>query len=314
MTPRLRLIPALIAVGLLLSTGALAALLGISPTIPLFNFDANPGTTVITGGTFHATANPTLMLLPGPVPSVIDPATSSSMKKIEIEATLDNACNLIGGVSGDDLVIEGKVNVNPLGPADIRDGILLTGEVTEFGFAAGLNSVFDFRFTVTGGLIADLYTNNDVGVVLTSEGSDFTGDCDALSTGNAKGVGGAIPPILPATGCTPGYWKQKHHFDSWVVTGYDPDQTVASVYGPLDPSVDDLTLEEALKQGGGGLKALMRHSVAALLNAANPDVNSTDFPTTADVIAATQAAVNGGDIEGTKDAFEMANEAGCPLN
>ena len=51
MTPRLRTIPALIAVGLLLSTGALAALLGISPTIPLFNFDANPGTTVITGPT-----------------------------------------------------------------------------------------------------------------------------------------------------------------------------------------------------------------------------------------------------------------------
>jgi hypothetical protein len=40
-----------------------------------------------------------------------------------------------------------------------------------------------------------------------------------------------------------------------------------------------------------------------------------DYPTTADVIAATQAAVNGGgDIETQKDAFESNNESGCPLS
>jgi hypothetical protein len=178
---------------------------------------------------------------------------------------------------------------------------------------AGATDVFDFRLSPTGGLLSDFFTNEDIGLVLNVETSTFNGDCGVDSTGESKGTLGAIPPILPAEGCTPGYWKQKHHWDSWVA--YDPDQTVASAFGALDPSVDSLTLEQALKQGGGGLKALMRHAVASLLNAANPDVNSVDYPTTADVIAATQAAVNGGgDIEAQKDAFEANNESGCPLN
>jgi hypothetical protein len=89
---------------------------------------------------------------------------------------------------------------------------------------------------------------------------------------------------------------------------------VASVFGALDPTINNLTLEQALKLGGGGINALIRHAVAALLNAAHPDVNSTAFPTPAHVIAATQAAVSGGTVEATKNAFEAANEAGCPLN
>jgi hypothetical protein len=31
-------------------------------------------------------------------------------------------------------------------------------------------------------------------------------------------------------GCTPGYWKQRHHLDSWMPTGFSPDQTVVSVF------------------------------------------------------------------------------------
>ena len=38
----------------------------------------------------------------------------------------------------------------------------------------------------------------------------------------------------------------------------------------------DPTLLDALNSGGGGINALMRHAVAALLNASNPDVDS-DF-------------------------------------
>jgi len=94
--------------------------------------------------------------------------------------------------------------------------------------------------------------------------------------------------------------------------GFDPNDTVASVYGALDASVDGLALKNALKLKGGGLNALVRHSVAALLNAADPEVNSVC--TTAEVIAATQLAVGSGDLEPTKNAFEESNEAGCPLN
>ena len=68
-------------------------------------------------------------------------------------------------------------------------------------------------------------------------------------------------------GCTPGYWKT--HPDNWV--GYDPTELFNNVFGVVDP--DDLTLMEALWAGGGGKYALGRHAVAALLNAAHPDVD-----------------------------------------
>jgi hypothetical protein len=56
----------------------------------------------------------------------------------------------------------------------------------------------------------------------------------------------------------------------------------------------------------------MRHTVAALLNAASPDV---DFDlTVAEVIGAFQAAFDSGDFDTTKDLFAGLNEQGCPLN
>lgn len=111
-------------------------------------------------------------------------------------------------------------------------------------------------------------------------------------------------------GCTPGYWKQPQHFDSWVATGYQPYQYFDDVFGvELFPS---LTLLDALKQGGGKAKALGRHAVAALLNASNPDV-SYGF-SSASVIAMVQAAVASGDFEAAKNMMVYENEMGCPLN
>jgi len=303
-------------IGAVLATLALAgtslgALLGIVPGFELISYTSSSDTsTQISGGVLTVNSTPQALLLsPISFPIIIGPV-GGSPPTLTMGVGVSGACALTGGVSGDDLVITGTVD---LGGGDVRSGVLLTAEVLGFGFLdAGATDVYDFRFDVTGGLLSDLYTNEDLGVTLNSENSSFAGDCSVDSSGRSKGTIGAIPPILPAEGCTPGYWKQAHHFDSWV--DYLPTQTVASVFGPLDASVDGLTLEQALKQGGGGLKALMRHAVAALLNAASGDVNAVAFPTPADVIAATQAAVNGGDIEATKNAFEAANETGCPLN
>ena len=110
-------------------------------------------------------------------------------------------------------------------------------------------------------------------------------------------------------GCTPGFWKQDQHFDSWV--GYARSASFETVFGVTVPGSP--TLLDALNAGGGGVNALMRHAVAALLNASNPDVDS-DF-TVAEVIALVQAALApGGDIEGTKNLLAAANEQGCPLS
>jgi hypothetical protein len=71
-------------------------------------------------------------------------------------------------------------------------------------------------------------------------------------------------------GLTPGFWKQAHHFDRWV--GYSPDDKYGDLFS-VDSSFGNLTLLQVLKQGGGGEKALGRHSVAALLNASNKEIN-----------------------------------------
>jgi hypothetical protein len=108
-------------------------------------------------------------------------------------------------------------------------------------------------------------------------------------------------------GCTPGYWKQDQHFDSWVA--YETDDLYDAVFSV--PYYK--TLLEALKKGGGGENALGRHAVAALLNAANPGVSYAY--TESDIIAMVQAAyAPGGDVEVTKNLLAAQNEAGCPLN
>lgn len=107
-------------------------------------------------------------------------------------------------------------------------------------------------------------------------------------------------------GCTPGYWKQTHHFDSWV--GYAPGDSYDTVFGVT--SSFGGTLLDALKRGGGKENALGRHAVAALLNA----TSSVDYDLTkAQVIQAVQDAYASDDFNGVKGDLEELNEQGCPL-
>ena len=110
-------------------------------------------------------------------------------------------------------------------------------------------------------------------------------------------------------GCTPGYWKQDHHFDSWAATGYETHDDFDDVFGVT--SSGDWTLLEALKAKGGGEKALARHAVAALLNASNPDVDYAY--TAAEVIALVQSAYGCCNFEAIKNLLEYQNELGCPF-
>ena len=108
-------------------------------------------------------------------------------------------------------------------------------------------------------------------------------------------------------GCTPGYWKQSHHFDSWV--GYSTSDMYNSIFGV--PYVK--TLLQALSAGGDrGQQALGRHAAAALLNSTNEDVNY--YYSTAEILAMVQQAYSSGQYESVKNALAKQNEAGCPLN
>jgi hypothetical protein len=120
-------------------------------------------------------------------------------------------------------------------------------------------------------------------------------------------------------GCTPGFWKQEQHFDSW--TGFSPGDTLESVFDVPDSlGLDSTTLLEALNFGGGpgvlgGAQILLRAGVAALLNAASPDV---DYPlSTAEVISAVNAALASGDRDTMLDLaadLDADNNLGCPLS
>jgi hypothetical protein len=120
---------------------------------------------------------------------------------------------------------------------------------------------------------------------------------------------GDCPLGAPSTseGCSPGFWKQEHHGSSWPAQ-YSPDTLFSSVF---DDAFPGLTLDEVLEQGGGGLNALGRQVVAALLNAATID----DFPlTTAQVISMFNAVFPNGDFEELKDTLEDLNSGNCPFD
>ncbi len=149
----------------------------------------------------------------------------------------------------------------------------------------------------------------------TASGTAVVGQYANLGTVTGDGPGGPVADEDPShylgeqpaggEGCTPGYWKQPQHFGSWV--GFSPSDSYAAVFGvPYGK-----TLLEALQTGGGGQKALGRHSVAALLNTANDDVSFAFTP--GQVIALVQDAWATGDFNGAKNELAAENEQGCDL-
>jgi len=156
-------------------------------------------------------------------------------------------------------------------------------------------------------------------------------DCDDNGDGDGNGelpndvqkVEG-VKVILckpPSEGCTPGFWKQKQHFEFWKK--YKPEGQYATKFYDVfkryitikvdNKDVTKPTLLQALNAQGGCVNALARHSVAALLNAAS----GIGYPySEAQIIQAFQTAFDTKsctEMEKQKNIFELANEAGCPF-
>ena len=110
-------------------------------------------------------------------------------------------------------------------------------------------------------------------------------------------------------GCTPGYWKQSQHFDSWVT--YAPNTLFSAVFENAFPGK---TLLQVLQTGSGSLNALGRHVVAALLNTTSGTVNYGQ--TAQDIIDQFNAVYPGtaDEYEALKNSLADDNERGCPLN
>jgi hypothetical protein len=126
------------------------------------------------------------------------------------------------------------------------------------------------------------------------------------------------PPPPPSAGCTPGYWKQEQHFDSYLGTGIAPGTSFKSIFTQYPVPPTDVVWYFALDGGGGpgvqgALLVLRRAAAAAYLNAAKLNYGATP----AQVVAAVNTAAtsnNRNTILALATLLDNANNRGCPLN
>ncbi len=125
-----------------------------------------------------------------------------------------------------------------------------------------------------------------------------------------------VPTILGDQGCSPGYWKNVDHpkpgKHPWPAP-YSPNQLFSSVF---DDAFPGQTLLQVISNGGGGLNALGRHTVSALLDAKALGVIHYGL-TPQQVIDQFNAVFPGGDYGALSDQFEGMEDVNgrtCPLN
>jgi hypothetical protein len=122
-------------------------------------------------------------------------------------------------------------------------------------------------------------------------------------------------------GLTPGFWFNNidKHKGKALPKGVSGSNLVANagLSGFTALSGDATTIKEALfSSAGGGEEALMRHAVAAYLNAMHPLVNYP-IASAAQVSSAANFGIQTGDpitVELLKDQLDAYNNLGCSLN
>lgn len=193
-----QLLTALIC-GLGIAGSSSAQLLDIAnPGVPNTSFQINAGK----NGTDYHAGTQTLTVDAQPVGTQFMsgfprlPFSTSAPADFDIALKIDNSGNLIGGVPGPDLILKGTVN--NLFTGDNYSGVLLTGEIIEFGArdSGGNTDFMNFRFELSGGALSPLFpADHDIGVVLTLEQSQYTGAWSISWSGDAKGNLGPISAV-----------------------------------------------------------------------------------------------------------------------
>ncbi len=143
-------------------------------------------------------------------------------------------------------------------------------------------------------------------------------------SGNASGTG----PECGGEGCTPGFWKNHTglwHYDYPTSAVFDTVFGVAIfgntatlyevVWNQVEPTGSDVNCVQNTQHPNNPhklVKALGRHAVAALQNAATSV--SYDL-TVGQVVASVQSAIvsNCGDVKTTKNTLKDLNQQGCPF-
>ena len=231
--------------------------------------------------------------------------------------------------SGPDVTINVSVNVG--NDADATNDVALTPVTLASGTCRDV--------WLVGGSVGDIVTVSEVVptgytasyVLQTAVGSNpttrttFASVAGSSASGLVRGNTGQLViftnTLIPTggEGCTPGYWKQEQHFDSWST--YTPGQLAGSVFNLGGfPTLASKTLVATLGGTGGpgtlgAASILLRAAVAAILNAESAGVDYTQV--TADIIADVNAALASNDratMLALAAELDADNNLGCPLN
>lgn len=185
------------------------------------------------------------------------------------------------------------------------DLILLTGDDT--GSDGLLSPGESWILSAVGTVTAGQYENVGTVTALGPQGQQIS-DSDL-----SHYFGGEITDLH---GCTPGFWKNNWRRWEGVAwpQGINGEMTLEDVGfdGFTRGAGDETTLYDALNARGGGQSSLMRHAVAAFLNASH-DLFAYPLGVT-EVLSITNDALDSGDLETAKNELAADNELGCGVN
>jgi hypothetical protein len=187
-------------------SSSFAGLLNVTLTFPKISYN-NAGVSALnynaSNQLFSISATPTFVTFA----NAESPKIISGTKSLQIRIMVDNTGALVGGVPGNDFSLSGTVTEG----TNTYSGVLLTGEVTGFGFLeSGGTDLYDLQFTPTGGALAGLICG-DIGVQVTSGASTFNNDFTTNFNGQAKGTVGAMDHTPPAIICPNNITAECHY-------------------------------------------------------------------------------------------------------
>ena len=274
----------------------------------------------VTPGLTETTINEAMATGTDVLDNTVGPVYSSTTNVIEIEPCIDILklvdCNEDGVYLSEDTGTSGDtpswyIEVTNCGDSPLIDVMVSDTNGMSWGPFDLPNPGGTWDTTYVGAAIYET-TTNTANVVAT----------DVLG-GTVSATDDATNIIVGGQGCTPGYWKnnaKKWDAVSWV--GYDPDDSFNTVFGVNvelrgngKSIITDPTLLEALDANGGGINALARHAVAALLNASNSKISYA--MSEAAIIDAVHDALDSGDPDAIKALHTQLagyNEAGCSID
>ena len=186
----------------LLEERTMLSLLGMGAEVvpPDVSYDATGQLAyAVATGEFDSSATPvSIAFTPGS-----RAVTIKAPRDFQLHFMLDSAGRFAGGVDGPDLSIDGWIDMNRNNIIDAGDysGVLLTGEVMDFGYLdSGTTDKYDFRLTPTGGALMEFFVGKDIGMTMTSIDSTFANDFTMDFIGFAQGLVGPIDRLGSLSG------------------------------------------------------------------------------------------------------------------